>query len=70
MNITVLGGHSSVTGAKFKDRFSKMFTTQGSTTMVLNISLSKRPMHVFSYAFHGDCILVLVSAFFFLMRCM
>ena len=47
MNITVLGGHSSITGAKFKDKFSKMFTSQGSTTMVLNLSWSIRPVHIF-----------------------
>ena len=45
MNITLLGGHSNITGAKFKDKFSKMFTSQGSTTMVLNLSWSIRPVH-------------------------
>ena len=64
MNITVLGGHSSITGAKFKDKFSKMFTSQGSTTMVLNLSWSIRPVHILLYVFCGVFIMVLVPSGF------
>ena len=38
-----------------------MFTTQGCTTMVPNISLSRRPVHVFFYSFNGDCLVVAVA---------
>ena len=62
MNIMVLVGHFCETGAiNYKIGLARCLRLKGCTTMVPNISLSRRPVHVFFYSFNGDCLVVAVA---------